>query len=82
MRKKRSLWASLSLILITMIAVTTSIFYGIMIRETYHSIKSQEIHLLTSTGKMLASNQLISDNLRADKVIPLLKPFIWIMLLS
>ncbi|WP_368400964.1 sensor histidine kinase [Streptococcus iniae] len=67
MRKKRSLWASLSLILITMIAVTTSIFYGIMIRETYHSIKSQEIHLLTSTGKMLASNQLISDNLRADK---------------
>lgn len=50
-----------------MIAITTSIFYAIMIRETYQSIKSQEVHLLTSTGKMLARNQLITNNLRADK---------------
>ncbi|MGT2957591.1 histidine kinase [Streptococcus bovimastitidis] len=70
MRKKLSLWASLSLILVTMIALTTSIFYAIMIHETHNSIKVQETHLLTSTGKMLAQNSDIKEALSVKKTNP------------
>ncbi|KHD46612.1 Spo0B domain-containing protein [Streptococcus hongkongensis] len=61
MRHKLSLWASLSLIFVSLIATTTLIFYGIMIVETYHSIKKQETHLITSTGQMLAKNEEIKE---------------------
>ncbi|KYP16861.1 hypothetical protein ADO04_00891 [Streptococcus parauberis] len=57
MRPKLSLWASISLIFISIIAMTTVIFYSIMIGETYQSIKHQETHLLTATGKMFAKNK-------------------------
>ncbi|HEQ9666261.1 sensor histidine kinase [Streptococcus pyogenes] len=61
MKKPLRLWASLSLILVSMIVVTTSLFYGIMLHDTHQSIKNQETHLLTSTGKMLASHQAIKE---------------------
>lgn len=61
MKKPLRLWASLSLILVSMIVVTTSLFYGIMLYDTHQSIKNQETHLLTSTGKMLASHQAIKE---------------------
>lgn len=41
MPRKLTLWASLSLVLVTMIALTTTIFYAIMIHETYQTIKVQ-----------------------------------------
>lgn len=61
MKKPLRLWASLSLILVSMIVITTSLFYGIMLHDTHQSIKNQETHLLTSTGKMLASHQAIKE---------------------
>lgn len=67
MKKKLSLWASLSLVLVTMIALTTSVFYAIMIHETHNSIKVQETHLLTSTGQMLAKNIEIKKALINNK---------------
>ncbi|VTS14167.1 PAS domain-containing protein [Streptococcus pseudoporcinus] len=63
MRRHLSLWASLSLVLVSMIIVTGSIFYGITIHETYRSIKQQESHLLTATGKMLSENDQIIQSL-------------------
>lgn len=67
MKKPLSLWASLSLILVSMIVVTTSLFYGIMLHDTHQSIKNQETHLLTSTGKMLANHKDIKELLLSDK---------------
>lgn len=61
MKKPLRLWASLSLILVSMIVITTSLFYGIMLHDTHQSIKNQETHLLTSTGKMLANHQAIKE---------------------
>ncbi|MEK5288943.1 sensor histidine kinase [Streptococcus sp. FSL R7-0212] len=72
MRPKLSLWASISLIFISIIAMTTVIFYSIMIGETYQSIKHQETHLLTATGKMLAKNkgikQVLTDNVPNEDI--------------
>ncbi|OHY30557.1 hypothetical protein BI362_04680 [Streptococcus parauberis] len=69
---KLSLWASISLIFISIIAMTTVIFYSIMIGETYQSIKHQETHLLTATGKMLAKNkgikQVLTDNVPNEDI--------------
>lgn len=67
MKKPLSLWASLSLILVSMIVVTTSLFYGIMLHDTHQPIKNQETHLLTSTGKMLANHKDIKKLLLSDK---------------
>lgn len=67
MKKPLSLWASLSLILVSMIVVTTSLFYGIMLHDTHQSIKNQETHLPTSTGKMLANHKDIKELLLSDK---------------
>lgn len=67
MKKPLRLWASLSLILVSMIVVTTSLFYGIMLHDTHQPIKNQETHLLTSTGKMLANHKDIKKLLLSDK---------------
>lgn len=67
MPRKLTLWASLSLVLVTMIALTTTIFYAIMIHETYQTIKVQETHLLTSTGNMLTQNEEIQKALQKDE---------------
>lgn len=69
MKKPLRLWASLSLILVSMIVVTTSLFYGIMLHDTHQSIKNQETHLLTSTGKMLASHQAIEELLLNNQML-------------
>lgn len=70
MKHRISLWASLSLTLMTIIALSTAIFYAIMIHETYQAIKNQEMHLLTSTGKMLSQNQDIIEALDAKNTTP------------
>ncbi|PZO94425.1 MAG: sensor histidine kinase [Streptococcus pyogenes] len=61
MKRRFSLWQSLSLTLLLIIMITSSLFYTIMIKENYRHIKAQETHLLTATAQFLAKDQRIQQ---------------------
>lgn len=67
MKKRRSLWATLSLIFIVTFAITVSILYAFILFENARTMKQQEEHLLQATGRQLANDQQIQAALEQGK---------------
>lgn len=64
MKKKLSLWAFLSLILVTMTICIFSIFYYVTIHQSYRMVRVQEEKILKNTGYALSRNPQVIQTLK------------------
>ncbi|HFZ6831621.1 TPA: cache domain-containing protein [Streptococcus agalactiae] len=64
MKKKISLWAFLSLILVTMTICIFSIFYYVTIHQSYRMVRVQEEKILKNTGYALSRNPQVIQTLK------------------